>query len=88
MSMTDLLSWGITAVVALILAGFVLYVVGLRAIPTDKRPTTPVYDRLGREIDVAENPDYHVNPGEESEKEPPGTPPSDTLQGGGREPGK
>ncbi len=87
MNMTDVMSWAITVIVLAILSGFLLYVIGLRALPTNTRPTTPVYDRLGKEIGVAENPDYHVNPGEKEPKHAPGAPPSDTVQGGGREPG-
>lgn len=76
MSLSDLLSWLITAVVVATLLGFVLYAFGLRALPTDNRPTTPIYDRLGREIGETENPDYRVNPGED----PPEDAPSVHLQ--------
>ena len=82
--MTDALSWLISVVVVAILACFLVYIVGLRALPTDKRPTTPVYDRLGREIGLTQNPDFHVNPGEDPRAEPPSTPrPDDAWTGGG-----
>ncbi len=87
MSWTDLTSWLITAIVVATLLAFVGYLLGLRALPLEERPRTPIYDRLGKQIGVSENPDYHVNPGEEEAVEPPGTPPEETLQGGGREPG-
>jgi hypothetical protein len=59
----DLFSWVITVLVAATTVGFVLYLDGLRRLPLGERPRTPVYDRLGRQIGTAENPDYHLNPG-------------------------
>jgi hypothetical protein len=56
-------SWVVTILVALTTVGFVLYLEGLRRLPLGERPRTPIYDRLGRQIGMAENPDYHLNPG-------------------------
>ncbi len=74
MTLADLLSWSISALVAATLVAFAVYLVGLRALPLDRRPLTAVYDRLGRQIGVAENPDYHENPGTEASegREPDG----------------
>ena len=68
--MTDMFSWLITAVVVVVLAAFVLYVAGLRTLPTDRRPRTRTFDRLGRFIGLIENPDYHENPGEDAPSGP------------------
>lgn len=59
-----IVSWAIFAVVAATLVAFVVYLVGLRALPTEHRPKTPTYNRLGQLIGETENPDFHVNPGE------------------------
>jgi hypothetical protein len=61
---TLLLPWVITLLVVSLLAAFVFYLVGLGALPVDRRPLTRTYDRLGRYIGVTEKPDYHENPGE------------------------
>ena len=61
--MADIVSWLITGVVVAVLAAFVVYLLGIRHLPLGQRPRTAVYDRLGRMIGVAENPDYHVSPG-------------------------
>jgi hypothetical protein len=67
--MTNALAWIITALVLIILAAFVLDVISLRSLPTEERPATATYDRLGRFIGRRENPDYHENPGETEEEE-------------------
>jgi hypothetical protein len=67
---TDLVSWLITAVVVVVLAAFVLYVAGLQALPTARRPRTRKFDRFGRCIGLTENPDYHENPGEDAPSGP------------------
>lgn len=59
------IAWAITALVGLLLAAFVLYLVDLRHLPVTRRPRTPTYDRLGGYLGMAENPDYRENPGEE-----------------------
>jgi hypothetical protein len=59
----EVISWLITVVVLAILAAFVLYLFGLTRLPLGERPRTAVYDRFGRQMGVAENPDYHVSPG-------------------------
>ena len=56
------LSWLITGLVAVLLATFAVYVYGLRYLPTECRPRTPTYDRLGVMIGLRENPDYRENP--------------------------
>lgn len=61
----EVISWAVTAIVAVILLGFVGYLAGLRGLPVDERPRTAVYDRFGHQTGVAENPDYHENPGEQ-----------------------
>ena len=68
--MTAILSWLITALVAVLLVSFVIYVVSLRALPIDHRPRTPKYNRLGQMIGVGENPDYRENPGEDKVEGP------------------
>ena len=68
--MIELLSWTISAVVVLVLAGFVLYLFGLHLLPTAERPLTPTYDRFGQLIEMAENPDYRQNPGEDPRDSP------------------
>ena len=67
--MAEILSWLITLVVVAVLAAFVVYLLGLRRLPLGERPRTAVYDRFGRQIGVAENPDYHVSPGTGEEEE-------------------
>lgn len=61
--MASMIGWLITALVVALLAAFVFYLVGLRALPTGERPRTKTYDRFGALIDRRENPDYHENPG-------------------------
>lgn len=65
--MTTVFAWIITALVLLILVTFVRDVISLRTLPTEERPKTVTYDRLGRFIGRRENPDYHENPGEVEE---------------------
>jgi hypothetical protein len=68
--MNVILSWAITVLVLLLLATFAWAVFSLRSLPTAQRPRTRTYDRFGRFLAVVENPDYHENPGEDTE--PPG----------------
>jgi hypothetical protein len=68
--MSEILSWLITALIAVLLASFVFYVVGLRALPIGRRPRTPKYNRLGQMIGIGENPDYRENPGEDKVEGP------------------
>ena len=68
--MSGLISWLISALVAVLLVGFVFYLVGLRRLPMGTRPRTPSYNRLGEFIGLTENPDYHENPGEDPAKGP------------------
>lgn len=65
--MSLVIGWLITALVVVLLVAFVAYIVGLRALPTSERPITPTYDRFGQPIGMRENPDYHENPGEDTE---------------------
>lgn len=73
--MSELLSWLITALVAVLLLGFVWYGASLRTLPTSGRPRTRSYDRFGQFIGETENPDYHENPGEVAEDDPDRGPP-------------
>ena len=68
--MIEWVSWGITVLIGVLLLGAIFYVVGLRSLPLAERPRTPTYDRFGRLIATAENPDYHVNPGEDPHANP------------------
>ncbi len=68
--MSEILAWLITALIALILLSFVVYVVGLRSLPTGRRPRTRKYNRLGEPTGVGENPDYRENPGEDKVEGP------------------
>lgn len=63
--MPEAMSWAITALVVVLLAAFVGFVVGISKIPMGRRPRTTTYDRLGRPIGRTENPDFHANPGED-----------------------
>jgi hypothetical protein len=62
---TELISWIATFLVIALIVAFGASLVSLRALPTVDRPHTRVYDRLGRVLGLAENPDYHENPGEQ-----------------------
>ena len=73
--MTELVSWIATVLVIALLLAFGAALISLRALPTVDRPHTPIYDRLGSILGLAENPDYHENPGEENAKaDRPGRP--------------
>jgi hypothetical protein len=63
--MDVVVSWAIGAVVTITLIAFVVYLIGLRDLPMGHRPKTPTYNRLGQIVGLTENPDFHVNPGEE-----------------------
>lgn len=65
--MNALIDWLVTALIVALLAAFVAYLAGLRALPTGERPRTNTYDRFGGLIGRQENPDYHENPGELAE---------------------
>jgi len=66
----EAVSWAIAALVMVLLVAFAWAVVSYRALPTIERPRTRTFDRLGRFIALAENPDYHENPGEDSTEDP------------------
>lgn len=72
--MSAIVAWVITALVALLLGAFGVYVVALLRLPGSQRPRTPSHDRLGRLIGETQNPDYHINPGEEKSEEPDARP--------------
>ncbi len=55
--MMELLSWVITVLVVALLATFLASLGSLKGIPVGSRPKTRTFDRLGRVIDVEENPD-------------------------------
>ena len=59
------------AAVAVILSVlcFVLYVIALLRMPTDRRPEITPLDRLGRPLPPAENPDYRDTEEERDEQE-------------------
>jgi hypothetical protein len=58
-------SFVITLLVVTLIVSFVLYIVAVFRLPSDRRPRPPVYNRFGERIGWAENPDYRVNPGQE-----------------------
>ncbi len=68
--MANFIAWAISALVGATLLTFVVYLRGLLALPTGHRPRTPMYDRLGREVNETENPDFHVNPGAKEQAGP------------------
>lgn len=63
--MSDVVSWAATVVVIALTLAFIAALISLRRIPLAERPKTRIFDRLGRPIGRTENPDYHVNPGEQ-----------------------
>jgi len=67
---SELLSWAITGLVAILVVTFALSVVSLRRVPLGERPETRTFDRFGRYLGRSENPDYHENPGEATSQEP------------------
>ncbi|MHB8618315.1 MAG: hypothetical protein ACYDAG_01885, partial [Chloroflexota bacterium] len=71
------ISWAITALVVALALAFVLYLVGLRSLPTAYRPRTPTYNRLGDFIGARENPDYRENPEADPAAEPEEQPPAE-----------
>jgi hypothetical protein len=68
--MSQVFSWVVTLLVAIVIGAFAWYLVSLRHLPTTERPRTRTFDRLGRFIGERENPDYHENPGEDSLEDP------------------
>ncbi len=80
--MNELVSRLLTAVVALLLASFAVYLAGLWRLPVSGRPRTATYDRFGEFLELTENPDYHLSPGEDPRDDPdlvrrPGSQPAD-----------
>jgi hypothetical protein len=73
---TDLFSWIVTLLVAVLVVTFAVALLSMRRVPLGARPRTRSYDRMGRFIGWSENPDFHENPGEDSAEEadiePPG----------------
>ena len=67
--MSELLSWLVSVIVVLLVTTFLVYLVSLRELSTRERPRTPKYDRLGRLVGWATNPDYHQNPGEDTDSQ-------------------
>lgn len=61
--MTEVVAWIATIIVVGLLLAFGAALISLRAVPTVDRPRTPLYDQLGATLGLAENPDYHENPG-------------------------
>lgn len=57
------LSWLITILVTLAVAGWIIYSVGVQCMPGGERPLVEQFDRLGRPLGEAEAPDYHIMPG-------------------------
>jgi hypothetical protein len=75
--MNAFIAWGATVLDVALLIGFACSLLSLRRVPTKERPRTPTYDRFGHPVALAENPDYHENPGEqnaEAIKLPPSPP--------------
>jgi hypothetical protein len=60
-----LLSDSISVLVVVLVASFGVYIVALSRMPKGRRPTPPVYDRLGHRLGWVENPDFRLNPGED-----------------------
>jgi regulator of protease activity HflC (stomatin/prohibitin superfamily) len=67
---TEIVSWTATVIVVALIAAFIVALFSLRQMPLAKRPVTPIFDRLGRQIGMTENPDYHANPGEDPAQSP------------------
>lgn len=72
--MTGLVSWVVTGMTLLLIVSFCFALISLRHTPLAHRPKTPIYDRLGRPIGMTENPDFHVNPGEDPHDDPDRSP--------------
>jgi hypothetical protein len=72
--MTEIVSWLATAIVIVLTAGFTVALISMRQMPLARRPKTPIFDRLGRQIGNTENPDFHANPGEDPARSPDQTP--------------
>lgn len=68
--MSAVIAWLLTALVVLLLASFALYLAGLWRLPMAGRPRTATYDRYGDFLDLTENPDYHLSPGEDPSDDP------------------
>jgi hypothetical protein len=66
----DILAAVITVFVLVLIAAFALALVSMARLPLGERPVTRTYDRLGRYIGRTENPDFHVNPGEDPSQDP------------------
>lgn len=72
--MAAVIAWTITALVILLLLAFIGSLISTLAMPAGERPRTRTYDRFGRVMGLAENPDYHENPGEDGAAMPPAIP--------------
>ncbi len=68
--MSEAVSWLVSGLVGVLLVTFVWALWSLRHLPTERRPRTRTYDRLGHLLALTENPDYHENPGEAAEEGP------------------
>jgi hypothetical protein len=66
----EAVSWIATVIAIALIAAFIVALVSLRQMPLARRPETPIFDRLGRQIGMTENPDYHANPGEDPAESP------------------
>lgn len=58
------LGWAITVLNVAIVVTWIIYLRAAGRRSFKQRPLAPAYDRFGRFLGLAENPDYHVNPGE------------------------
>lgn len=67
--MNEIVSWAITSLIIVLIVTTIVYFIGLLRLPTAQRPETSSYDRFGQVIGLSENPDYHVIPGTDKEKE-------------------
>lgn len=61
----EMLAWSVTALVVALVVSFAAALLSWRRIPVGERPRTRTFDRFGRLVGVAENPDFHEQPGEE-----------------------
>lgn len=55
--MAEVVAWGATVVVVVLLVAFVVHLVSLHRLPTGERPRVNVYDRQGRMLGRRENPE-------------------------------
>ena len=69
-AVTGLVSWVVTGMTLLLIVSFCFALLSLCHTSLAHRPKTPIYDQLGRPIGMTENPDFHVNPGEDPHGDP------------------